>query len=723
MFQSRVKKAMIRHRFNTITGLEPQKASLQDKLKAEMAFLDEAGAKLTLRDSPVMKQQQLASESTIAERPQVVHKRRSSAILSRYKDAQTVREQKREEAGYANKSFSADMFKRNPIFQSRTKAADMDDLDSMKKKVAQAVPAGRPRRRSSISTMSSAIDDFKKEQAASKMAADFAKLHQQQKEEKGEKKESGKAKRRPSLETAEGVMDQITEEKAILLQLKTDQKAVTKNIDRVRYATKEVNEGTGEHAGLGEEEKAAKLGELEGEMAKVRAKAAPLKIKVKAAEKRLKVLAKVQEQFSKKQLAEMAVKSESEEKETLIAQLKKEEAAVAEVKKDQKAVTKNIDRVRYATKEVNEGTGEHAGLGEEEKAAKLGELEGEMAKVRASAGTFKQKLKAAQAAVADCKGKLEVLAKKGAQTKDERTALEVEEARRAQFGLTTTKAVELDEGQKEAEMLRLEAKALQYISSANDMTLKIVEVVESILWRAEAGDLYEPRGRGYLCMRIADMVAKKQPILFLILGFPWKSPNLDKVLGDLPDLAEKIAIDTLGGFCNAINAIYPHGSRLVLLSDGIIWNDLFDVPEEVMLEYLLEIQNMAERASPSLEARSLYDFFQSPESEEEWDAEAIRGEVFRVYRPSIQWARETKAKDKMFKRKGADFQRFVMEDMDPTAFASTAERKGAAKQISESMLCRDEALGRFSEHALPEAIRFSIRPKDMCGPKVSDGCP
>jgi hypothetical protein len=75
-----------------------------------------------------------------------------------------------------------------------------------------------------------------------------------------------------------------------------------------------------------------------------------------------------------------------------------------------------------------------------------------------------------------------------------------------------------------------------------------------------------------------------------------------------------------------------------------------------MLEYLLEIQNMAERASPSLEARSLYDFFQSPDSEEEWDAEGIRDEVFRVYRPSIQWARETKAKDKMFKRKGADFQ-------------------------------------------------------------------
>ena len=37
----------------------------------------------------------------------------------------------------------------------------------------------------------------------------------------------------------------------------------------------------------------------------------------------------------------------------------------------------------------------------------------------------------------------------------------------------------------------------------------------------------------------------------------------------------------------------------------------------------------------------------------------------------------------------------------------------------EAMLCRDEALGRFSETALPDAIRFSIRPKTMSGPKFT----
>jgi hypothetical protein len=431
--------------------------------------------------------------------------------------------------------------------------------------------------------MSSAIDDFKKAQAAEEMEKEVHHLFAKDKEAAAESKEKRKIKRRPSLETLDGVEEQIIEEKENVVQLKKDQRAVTKEIDKVRFTRKHVDEGTGEHAGLGVEEKAAKLQELDAEMGKVKAKAAPLKIKVKAAEKRLKVLAMVQGNFQKRETALKEMKQDSKEKEGLLEALEEKQAAVAALKKEQKVVTKGIDKVRFTRKHVDEGTGEHAGLGVEEKAAKLQELDAEMETVRASAAALKQRLKGLQTDVFDCKAKLDLLSKKSAQTTDERTALEVEEARRAQYGLNTKKEEELNEEQKEAEMLRLESEALQFITGADDMTLKIVEVVENILWRAEAGDLYEPRGRGYLCKRVGEMVAAKKPIVFLILGFPWKSPNLDKVLGDLPDMAEKVAIDTLGTFCNAINAMYEHGSRLVLLSDGIIWNDLFDVPEEVCI--------------------------------------------------------------------------------------------------------------------------------------------
>ena len=58
--------------------------------------------------------------------------------------------------------------------------------------------------------------------------------------------------------------------------------------------------------------------------------------------------------------------------------------------------------------------------------------------------------------------------------------------------------------------------------------------------------------------------------------------------------------------------------------------------------------------------------------------------------------------------KGADFQRFVMEDMDGSEYATNGERKRAAKIISEQMLCRDEALGRFSAELLLNARKHSV---------------
>jgi hypothetical protein len=115
MFQSRVKKAMIRHRFNTTTGLEPQKASLQDKLQAEMKQFDKAG------DSTATP---LPTPAVPAETGSA-RKRRSSVVLARYKSAQTIREQKSDPA---KKAFNAEMFNRNPIFNKSSKAADMDDL-------------------------------------------------------------------------------------------------------------------------------------------------------------------------------------------------------------------------------------------------------------------------------------------------------------------------------------------------------------------------------------------------------------------------------------------------------------------------------------------------------------------------------------------------------------------------------------------------------------------
>ncbi|KAH7121510.1 Pyoverdine/dityrosine biosynthesis protein-domain-containing protein [Dactylonectria macrodidyma] len=75
-------------------------------------------------------------------------------------------------------------------------------------------------------------------------------------------------------------------------------------------------------------------------------------------------------------------------------------------------------------------------------------------------------------------------------------------------------------------------------------------------------------------------VKDDKPIKLCIPAFPFKSPNTEvKVLGKLPDKAEEFALAHLNGLCAGIQDIYPPGAKLIIISDGIVYNDLLGVPD------------------------------------------------------------------------------------------------------------------------------------------------
>lgn len=66
-------------------------------------------------------------------------------------------------------------------------------------------------------------------------------------------------------------------------------------------------------------------------------------------------------------------------------------------------------------------------------------------------------------------------------------------------------------------------------------------------------------------------------------AFPFKSPNsVSKVLGNLPDRAEDLALAHLDGLCSAIEKVYAPGARLTIISDGLVYNGSFN-PELCIL--------------------------------------------------------------------------------------------------------------------------------------------
>lgn len=63
------------------------------------------------------------------------------------------------------------------------------------------------------------------------------------------------------------------------------------------------------------------------------------------------------------------------------------------------------------------------------------------------------------------------------------------------------------------------------------------------------------------------------PVRMVLPAFPFKSPNSEvKVLGTLPDKAEDLALAHLNGMCAAIEEMYAPGARLVIVSDGLVYN-------------------------------------------------------------------------------------------------------------------------------------------------------
>ena len=72
---------------------------------------------------------------------------------------------------------------------------------------------------------------------------------------------------------------------------------------------------------------------------------------------------------------------------------------------------------------------------------------------------------------------------------------------------------------------------------------------------------------------IEGFLTRGESIELIIPGFPFKSSNRSKkVLGALPDEAERISLLHLNGLCESIRDATSHDSHLTIISDGISYN-------------------------------------------------------------------------------------------------------------------------------------------------------
>ena len=64
--------------------------------------------------------------------------------------------------------------------------------------------------------------------------------------------------------------------------------------------------------------------------------------------------------------------------------------------------------------------------------------------------------------------------------------------------------------------------------------------------------------------KMISAVKNKKAVTFVLPAFPGKSPNTNKVLGAMPDFAEKLSLSFLGELCERIRKFYGPGIKIII---------------------------------------------------------------------------------------------------------------------------------------------------------------
>jgi L-tyrosine isonitrile synthase len=209
---------------------------------------------------------------------------------------------------------------------------------------------------------------------------------------------------------------------------------------------------------------------------------------------------------------------------------------------------------------------------------------------------------------------------------------------------------------------------------------------------------------------VEAFVREGKPVVFVLPAFPGKSPNRAKVLGPLPDMAEQLSLSFLHSLCDDIEAFYPPGARLLICSDGRVFNDLVRIPDEDITGYQRELRTLIEqRELGRLALFNLEDEFGARDFDEMRHLLVERyGEPLESLRAEVRAGGEPLS---LYR----GITRFLLEDaMGLEPGRSKASLLKECRVRSYGVIQRSKAWGALVTERYPHAVRLSIHPQP-CG--------
>ena len=259
-----------------------------------------------------------------------------------------------------------------------------------------------------------------------------------------------------------------------------------------------------------------------------------------------------------------------------------------------------------------------------------------------------------------------------------------------------------------------------------DIAVKILEIifkrrklVEAELMSSEPADLsaLSPAEVEHHLDKIRLMVAKQETITMVLPAYPGKSPNRNKTLSRLPDLAEKHSIDNLYQLCREIEQVYQGGAKILICSDGYVFSDLVRITDADVQQYTDEIISYYQQNYPGY-----FDFFDMKDAFKQLNClDSMREELMVCYGESLVSLNERCKSEKETTSMYMGITRFLAEDftgLPEFTGQSKTQVKKIAKTTSVRVIQRSNAWSALLEKYFPQALRLSIHPQFRVSAKI-----
>lgn len=205
--------------------------------------------------------------------------------------------------------------------------------------------------------------------------------------------------------------------------------------------------------------------------------------------------------------------------------------------------------------------------------------------------------------------------------------------------------------------------------------------------------------------QIARFVGCDDPILFTLPAFPCKSPNPAKVIGPLPDEAERRALRFLDQLCRRVEEVYPPGARMLICSDGHVFADQIGVGDDQVDAYAERIDRSV--VSEGLDSISLFDLRQVFGELAPADRRAVLENRYAISTDHLRAeVRRSPDTDRLYR----GITRFLVEDSGGFTGSRSALQRDCRRRAYQ-VIRRSRAWGTLIGERYPRSVRLSIHPQ------------